>query len=181
MAISLCLNNRSLGAACAFAGARVCCAVQAAVLGTTCVGLCSLRMRSARTQAKAAQIGLRKTRFFHSNKTCFHSSRHVLRRRIRTSKDPLHGLSFSRIFASSRLESRRTDHLRSPGVASASHQGYTDRCFHYSASPQRLATAETQSEQCLSQQAQQRRRGKPSAAPQKDVRPAPRLRRHRRT
>ena len=56
------------------------------------------------------------------------------------------------------------DHQRSPAQALRS---ASIAISHYSASPQRLATAETQSEQCLSQQAQPPRRDEHSAATQK--------------
>ena len=50
-------------------------------------------------------------------------------------------------------------HQRSPAQA---HSTTSIAISHYSASPQRLATSETQSEQCLSQQAQPPRRDEPS-------------------
>jgi hypothetical protein len=142
VAISLGLNNRSLRAACALAGPRVCCAVEAAMLGTTWTGLCSLRMRSARTQAKAAQNWSPKNPFFSAKIPSLVSIDSSKRRPPSThasSKRSMRLQKSSHHSSATEAESRRTDHVRSPVVASASHQGYTDRSSHYSASPHRFS------------------------------------------
>ena len=108
--------------------------------------------------------------------------RGVLHRRIRTSKDPCiarpspatkfawAGIGGIIIYASFH---------RSPAQA---HSTTSIAISHYSASPQRLTTSETQSERCLSQanSAAAASRAQRSDTTKKDVRPAPRLRRHRR-
>ena len=166
VAISPGLNKRSLRAASALAGARVCCAVQAALLGTTCVGQCCLELRGARKwRNQAGELTCLECLTARWIRLSFRliRPRGVLRRHIvpvegsciasprPATKFALAGISGVIHYASFH---------RSPAEA---HRTASIIISHYSASPQRRAPLRHKVSTASSQAAAARRRGETSS------------------